>query len=109
MLAVSDQGLDAIASSRQPVLFLLTDAVQHLDLEAIPPDAGCGHLFGDLLDQHDVVGAKPETDRAAATVEQKPDRKANIARIHALTTGIGDRGRLVICALHQADRRIERP
>ena len=55
-----------------------------------------------------VVGPEPEADRPAAAVEEEPDREAEVVRVDAAAVGVGDRRLLVVGALDQADRRVER-
>src|SRR5258708_1336672 len=69
-LAVGNQGLHAVASGRQPVLLVLADPEQHLDLEAVAADPGRAHLIGDLFDQAHVVRSQAKADRPYAPVQQ---------------------------------------
>ena len=57
----------------------------------------------------DVVGPETEPDRPSATVEQEPHGEAEVVRVDVRRSRVGDRFLLVVGALDQADRRIERP
>jgi len=108
LLAVGDQGLDAIARRGQAVLLVLADPVQHLGFEAFTADSRRRHLLGDLLDKADVMRPQAQTDRTAPSVEQESDGQPHVVRVDAPAARVGDRRRLVIGALDQADRGVER-
>jgi hypothetical protein len=108
VLAVRDERLHEVAGLGEPELLAGPDAVQHLDLEGVLRDARRGHLGRDLLDERDIMRPEAQPDRLAAAVEQEPHGQAEVAGIHPPPVAVGDRRRLVVGALDQADRRIER-
>jgi hypothetical protein len=89
-------------------LLIRPDPVQHLDFEAVPIDPCRLDAVGDLLDEVDVVGPEPEADRTPAAVEQETHRQPDEVGIDLPAIPERDRLGLVVGALDEADRRIER-